>query len=71
MNTIDLISPLAQAGTGGTFLLIRRDVIAAGADFPETPYQLHIETEALALKAADFGFGSFMDADLIVRHGPH
>ena len=63
------IQPLSCVG--GTFLLIRRDVIAAGADFPETPYQLHIETEALALKAADLGFGCFMDADLIVRHGPH
>ncbi|WP_425050901.1 hypothetical protein [Psychromarinibacter sp. S121] len=56
---------------GGTFLMIRRDVIEAGAKFPETPYQLHIETEGFALKAADLGFGSFMDADLIVRHGPH
>jgi mannan polymerase complexes MNN9 subunit len=55
---------------GGTFLLIRRDVIEAGADFPEEPYQLHIETEGFALKAADLGFGSFMLPGLIVRHGP-
>ncbi len=56
---------------GGTFLLIRRDVVAAGTDFPEEPYQLHLETEGYALKAADKGFGSFMDAGLLVRHGPH
>lgn len=55
---------------GGTFLLIRRDVITAGADFPEAPYQLHIETEGFALKAADLGFGAFMPPRLIVRHGP-
>lgn len=55
---------------GGTFLLIRRDVITAGADFPEVPYQLHIETEGFALKAADLGFGAFMPPRLVVRHGP-
>ncbi len=63
------IAPLSCVG--GTFLLIRRDVIAAGADFPETPYQLHIETEGFALKAADLGFGSFMAPRLVVRHGPN
>jgi glycosyltransferase involved in cell wall biosynthesis len=63
------IEPLSCVG--GTFLLIRRDVVAAGTDFPEQPYQLHIETEGFALKAADLGFGSFMDAGLLVRHGPH
>ncbi|MDF0599324.1 hypothetical protein P1J78_01135 [Psychromarinibacter sp. C21-152] len=63
------IAPLSCVG--GTFLLIRRDVIAAGVDFPEEPYQLHIETEGLALKAADHGFGSFMAPRLVVRHGPH
>ena len=46
------------------------DRIEAGADFPEEPYQLHLETEGLALKAADLGFGAFMLPDLIVRHGP-
>lgn len=56
---------------GGTFLLIRRDVVEAGADFPEAPYQLHIETEAFGLKAADLGFGAFMLPGLIVRHGPN
>ncbi len=63
------IEPLHSVG--GTFLLIRRDVIEAGADFPEEPYQLHIETEGFALKAADLGFGAFMQPDLIVRHGDH
>ena len=56
---------------GGTFLLIRRDVIEAGVDFPEEPYQLHIETEGFALKASAAGFGSFMLPKLIVRHGPN
>jgi glycosyltransferase involved in cell wall biosynthesis len=63
------IEPLHAVG--GTFLLIRRDVVAAGADFPEEPYQLHLETEGFALKAADLGFGSFMPPRLVVRHGPH
>lgn len=68
-NAPEPIAPLSCVG--GTFLLIRRDVIAAGADFPETPYHLHIETEGFALKAADLGFGSFMAPGLIVRHGPN
>ncbi|MDJ0627837.1 MAG: hypothetical protein QNJ44_06220 [Rhodobacter sp.] len=63
------IEPLHSVG--GTFLLIRRDVIEAGTDFPEEPYQLHIETEGFALKAADRGFGAFMLPGLIVRHGPN
>lgn len=63
------IAPLHSVG--GTFLLIRRDVVEAGADFPEEPYQLHIETEGFALKAADLGFGAFMAPGLIVRHGPN
>lgn len=70
--------PVGNAGdvvplhsVGGTFLLIRRDVAEAGVDFPETPYQYHLETEGLALKAADHGFGSFMLPGLIVRHGDH
>ncbi len=63
------IEPLHSVG--GTFLLIRRDVIEAGADFPEQPYQLHLETEGFALKAADLGFGAFMPPGLIVWHGPH
>lgn len=63
------IEPLHAVG--GTFLLIRRDVIEAGADFPEEPYQLHLETEGFALKAADLGFGAFMPPRLIVRHGPN
>jgi mannan polymerase complexes MNN9 subunit len=54
---------------GGTCLLIRRDVPEAGVDFPQAPYQLHIETEALALKAADMGFGSFVVPQVIVYHG--
>jgi len=66
-NSPQDIEPLHSVG--GTFLLIRRDVIAAGADFPEQPYQLHIETEGFALKAADLGFGAFMPPHLIVRHG--
>lgn len=53
---------------GATFLLIRRDVIEAGVNFPAEPYQLHIESEGLALKAADYGFGSFVLPHLIVRH---
>lgn len=63
------IEPLSCVGA--TFLLIRRDVVEAGADFPEEPYQLHIETEGFALKAAELGFGSFMAPRLVVRHGPH
>ncbi|MDJ0825890.1 MAG: hypothetical protein QNJ16_10345 [Rhodobacter sp.] len=63
------IEPLHAVG--GTYLLIRRDVIEAGADFPEVPYQLHIETEGFALKAAGLGFGAFMPPRLIVRHGPN
>jgi GT2 family glycosyltransferase len=63
------IEPLHSVG--GTFLLIRRDVIEAGADFPQEPYQLHLETEGFALKAADLGFGAFMPPRLVVRHGPH
>ena len=62
------IEPLHSVG--GTFCLIRRDVIEAGVIFPEIPYQLHIETEGFALMAADKGFGSFMLPRLIVRHGP-
>ena len=67
-RTPNEIEPLHAVG--GTFLLIRRDVVEAGADFPEKPYQLHIETEGFALKAADLGFGAFMAPGLIVRHGP-
>ncbi len=61
------IEPLHSVG--GTFLLVRRDVVEAGAVFPEEPYQLHIETEGFALMASDLGFGSFMLPQLHVRHG--
>ena len=61
------IEPLHSVG--GTFLLIRRDVAEAGADFPEEPYHLHIETEGFALKAAELGFGSFSAPQLFVYHG--
>ncbi len=57
-------------GVGGTCLLIRQDVLAAGVDFPETPFHHHIETEGLALKAALAGFGAFCLTSTIVRHGP-
>ncbi len=60
------IEPLHSVG--GTFLLIRRDVAEAGVDFPEAPYQLHIETEGFALKAAEAGFGAFVAPQLVVRH---
>ena len=63
----NLIEPLHSVG--GTFLLIRRDVIEAGVDFPEEPFQLHIETEGLSLKASDLGFGSFSAPQLFVVHG--
>jgi len=61
------IEPLHSVG--GTFLLVRRDVVEAGVIFPEEPYQLHIETEGFALMASDLGFGSFMLPQLHVRHG--
>ena len=61
------IEPLHSVGD--TFLLIRRDVVAAGVDFPEDPFQLHIETEGLSLKASDLGFGSFSAPQLFVVHG--
>ncbi len=54
---------------GGTFLLIRRDVVEAGVDFPEQPFRLHIETEGFALKAAEMGFGAFSAPRLLVYHG--
>jgi glycosyltransferase involved in cell wall biosynthesis len=60
------VEPLHSVG--GTFLLIRRDVAEAGVDFPETPYQLHIETEGFALKAAEAGFGSFVAPQIKVYH---
>ena len=68
-NSPHEIEPLHSVG--GTFLLIRRDVVVAGADFPEEPYQMHIETEGFALSAAELGFGAFMPPHLIVRHGEH
>ena len=61
------VEPLHSVG--GTFLLIRRDVVEAGADFPEQPFHLHIETEGFALKAAELGFGSFVAPQLFVYHG--
>ena len=60
------IEPLHSVG--GTFLLIRRDVIEAGVDFPEEPFHLHIETEGFALKASEAGFGSFVAPQLVVYH---
>jgi len=63
----NVLEPLHSVG--GTCLLIRRDVIEAGVDFPEHPYQLHIETEGFALKAAELGFGAFSAPGLHVFHG--
>lgn len=43
-------------GVGRGFALINRAVFAAGVGFAETPYNLHLDGEALVLKARERGF---------------
>tara|TARA_R110002020_G_scaffold36822_2_gene110627 strand:- start:281 stop:1741 length:1461 start_codon:yes stop_codon:yes gene_type:complete len=43
-------------GVGESFVLIHRDVLAAGVGFAEAPYKLHSGGEALGIMARDHGF---------------
>lgn len=43
-------------GVGESFVMIRRDVIAAGVRFGEAPYKAHLGGEALGIMARDRGF---------------
>lgn len=42
-------------GVGGTALLVRADLHREGLRFPTTPYRGYLETEGLAMMAADLG----------------
>jgi hypothetical protein len=43
-------------GVGESFVLIAREVVAAGVQFAETPYKLHLGAEAFGIMARDRGF---------------
>ena len=51
-----VFSVLPLDGVGESFVLIHRDVLAAGVGFAEMPYKLHMGSEALGIMARDHGF---------------
>ncbi|WP_193335025.1 glycosyltransferase family 32 protein [Devosia beringensis] len=51
-----VFSLLPLDGVGESFVLIHRDVLAAGVGFAETPYKLHSGGEGLGIMARDAGF---------------
>lgn len=51
-----VFSMLPLDGVGESFVLVRRDVIAAGVRFAETPYKLHLGGEGFGIMARDKGF---------------
>ena len=53
---------------GGTMLLVRADHHRDGLIFPPYSHRLYIETEGLAMMAADMGIGSWALPRLLIHH---
>jgi len=56
LNEQKVFTVLPLDGVGESFVLVHRDVLAAGVGFAEMPYKLHRGAEGFGIKARDSGF---------------
>ena len=55
-------------GIGGTMVLVRADLHRRGLVYPEEPYHMHIETEAMAFMARDMGSEAWAAPKVTIVH---